>query len=236
MDQRFFIIPCTASLIAGSLLIGCSSIDQVTTRPPVPAVQPVTDVAVTQVPLSVMIETGQSRPPTQLAALSFRISEIWVKPEDGEWHRRRTQTGSIRIKPEEPVRRTVLSAAIPTGSYESVALLIENVRAEYQGNAGGPLSSPEGTPVEIDLSFTAQRNAAVVLNLLLDAQSSVWQDAEIEFEASGSITRGDTVITAAGSGNMVMASNAITSNPFGKVVGVAIDNASSGRVAVRVNK
>lgn len=66
---------------------------------------------------------------------------------------------------------------------------------------------------------------------------SAYQNGEFTMVASGSITRGDQLITAAGTGNNVMSSNAITTNPMGKLVGIALNSASAGEdVAVRINK
>jgi len=64
---------------------------------------------------------------------------------------------------------------------------------------------------------------------------TAYDDGIFEFAASGSITAGDQIITAAG-GNYVMASNAITTNAYGKLVGFAVDTAASNKVRVKVKK
>jgi hypothetical protein len=59
---------------------------------------------------------------------------------------------------------------------------------------------------------------------------SVWTKGIFEMAASGSISRGDTCITFGD--NYVGSSNAVTDGA--KIVGYAVDEASSGKVAVAV--
>lgn len=67
------------------------------------------------------------------------------------------------------------------------------------------------------------------------ASTSSWQDGEFDMAASGTIVRGQYV-KLSGSPNMVMAATeGDAGSSYSRIVGRAIDTASGGRVAVRIN-
>ncbi len=64
---------------------------------------------------------------------------------------------------------------------------------------------------------------------------TIWTDLIATLSASGSISAGDQVILSSVV-NAVESSNVIAVNPQGKLVGIAMDDASGNLVSVRINK
>jgi hypothetical protein len=62
-----------------------------------------------------------------------------------------------------------------------------------------------------------------------------WTCGVFDFAASGSISAGDTLITAA-PGNYVMASASLVDHNYSRIVGYALQDDAGGRVVARVNK
>ncbi len=105
-----------------------------------------------------------------------------------------------------------------------------------------------GIPINTILKFADSRTASAstatadlfagVANSEKEASDGAttigaYQNGVFDFAASGAISAGDTLITAA-PGNYVMASGSVT-DPA-KIVGYALQNKASDRVVARVNK
>ena len=83
MYARYVLLLCGLALLAA----GCSSTRQIQTAAPLSALPTPSDtVATTDLArFSLMVEAGETSLPDDIQAMEFRVTEIGLKPTDGDW-------------------------------------------------------------------------------------------------------------------------------------------------------
>ncbi len=165
---------CLPLLLFGCLA-ACSSTQQIETAPPRPAValSPDTTEAIPQALLSVVVETGTTALPADVASLRLRIAEIQLKPTNGAWTSYPAAVNRFEWSAGNRLRRTVLSTQIPAAAYDSVAVVLDDLYLTFDANAGGPLTMPRDAPTQLPLAWTATQERPTTLRLTFEPGASL---------------------------------------------------------------
>lgn len=163
--------------LAGAMLAGCAQTQQIETSPPRPAVA-VPDSAVTtpRSRLAVVLETGATSLPGEVARLRFEVAELLVKPRGGAWTVYPTTTGHIEIAEDQSgrPRRTLLNTQVPAVPYDSLALRLDDVYVTFGPDAGAPLSLPRD-PIAYRLALDPAPDRLATVRLVLEPGASLVQ-------------------------------------------------------------
>ncbi len=156
------------------LLAGCSSSQEIRTRPPVAAPSTQAPQAVTEV--SVVLEKGETALPEAVQELSFTLTALELR---GAERRMRWPLGNrvVRLRRNQTLSLSLLNTTLPVATYDTLVLHLTNARVMFGPNAGGPLISDIGETLTLSLSFQAQENQSATLVVRFEPEPSLWRDA-----------------------------------------------------------
>ena len=160
-------------------LTGCGSIRQIETASPRPANVSLDGAETAGLAvLGVNIETGNTILPDEIQALRFRIEEIRLRSEEGEWKDFPAEQNSFEVLPDRYLFKTVLSTRVQPIAYDAVALKISDVFVLFSENAGGPLTLPHDLPFEVKIDLIAEVGNANQINITIEPGASLFRDAD----------------------------------------------------------
>lgn len=156
----------------------CSGTTQIQTAAPRAATSNSDEAAAVQAPLMVSFETESTALPPDIQRLRFRVSEIYLKPKDGEWTAYPCDVNSFETAAGARTRKTVLSTRVPPVAYDSVGVTLNEVFVLFDANAGAPLTMVRGTPLQLALDLTPSTENPTTLRLSMDPGASISQSAD----------------------------------------------------------
>lgn len=169
--------PCLL-LILLFLSTGCGSIRQIETASPRPVNLP--DNAGTPVSgmglLTIDVETGETNLPEEVQALRFRIDEIRLHTDEGEWITYPAELNSFEILPDRYVGKMILSTRVEPVVYDSLSLRISDAFVLFGENAGGPLTLPKDRPLEVAIKIQPAAGEVTRVNLAIEPGASLYKD------------------------------------------------------------
>jgi hypothetical protein len=116
--------------------------------------------------LEVFFQEGGTDLPVEVSKLRFRIAEVHLRQQGGEWVRLPSDLNLIEIdRGGDGVRKAVLHARVPPADYDSLALSFDRVYVEFDANSGGPLALAADTPhrMKLDLRLDLVHPASLIL-------------------------------------------------------------------------
>lgn len=173
--HRSYLLHLCLSILLASLVAACSSTHQIQTAPPRPAValSPDTVDATPRALLSVVVQTGTTALPDDVAGLRLRIAEIRLKPTNGTWTNYPADLNQFEWNAQNRPRRTILSTHVPATAYDSVAVVLGDLYLTFDANAGGPLTTPREAPARLPLAWTLREDRAATLRLTFEPGASL---------------------------------------------------------------
>lgn len=169
-------------LVCGFVLLvaGCSGTREIETASPRPLSTPgnVRAEALGMGQLSIDLETGASGLPDEVQALRFRIEEIQLHTDEGEWITFPTELNSFEILPDRYLYKTILSTRVMPVLYDSLALKISNAFVLFGENAGGPLSLPRDNPVKVAVNIKPEVGQASQVSITIEPGASLFRDQQ----------------------------------------------------------
>ena len=131
-------------LLSIAILPGCMSTREIETSSPRIFSSPESsDAAAAGMSLmAVELVTGETELPAEIQALRFRVDEVRVQNQDGEWLAFPSEMNSFEVVPGRRVNKTVLTTRVLPVAYDSLALKIRDVFVLFGENAGAPLTLP----------------------------------------------------------------------------------------------
>lgn len=90
--------------------------------------------------LSVEFSTGETDLPAEVQALRFRVDEIRLRNDEGEWSTYPSELSNIEVLPGRAHRKTLLATRVLPLVYDSIAVQISDVFVLFGENAGGALT------------------------------------------------------------------------------------------------
>lgn len=123
--------------------------------------------------VNVVIESGPSELPDEVQALRFRIGEVSLRTTDGKWTSYPATTRSLELVRGAPFERTILATRIPLTRHDSIGISFLDVYAEFNENAGGPLTIHGDRPLKIGIDFSPESGRASIIRLRIDANASL---------------------------------------------------------------
>lgn len=173
----------TVSLIRAGCLglllgmsVGCSSIEEVRTTPPRAAVPPPDTTVEVGVPVAVTMEVLPPALPDDVASLQFRAREVWLHTPSEGWTSYPADVHQFVVEGSRPERRSILSSRVPPARYDSIGVVLEDVYVTFDPHAGSPLTMPRGEPFKVPVSLSLREQQPARIQLLVDAEASLWQD------------------------------------------------------------
>ena len=169
------LLPCIGCILC---LAGCSSPRHIQTAPPQAAIteRPDTGGTAPQAPLAVIVEPGKTPLPDGIQALRFRIEEVRLRRVDGTWRTLHAEGNSFEFAERLPAPKTVLSTDVDAATFDAIALTLSNVFVLYDAHAGGPLTLPEETPIQLPVRMSTRGDQPATLRLRFEPGASLSQD------------------------------------------------------------
>lgn len=155
---------------------GCTSTQEIeTSRPRTPETTATADgQAARQARLAISLEIGESRLPEDIEEFEFRISEVHVHSENGDWIRLPSDMNQFEISQRRGgLERSVLDATLPPASYDSVAIGFDSIFARFNANAGAPLVTAKNEPLRMALEMNPSLETATALVLIFEPEASI---------------------------------------------------------------
>ena len=170
----------TPSLLLFVLLFsaGCGSTRQIETASPRPvnlpglAGNPASGMGL----LTIDVETGETDLPEEVQALRFRIDEIRLHTDEGEWITYPVELNSFEILPDRYVGKMILSTRVEPVLYDSLSLRISDAFVLFGENAGGPLTLPKDRPLEVAIKIQPEVGVAKQVSLAIEPGASLYKD------------------------------------------------------------
>ena len=165
-------------LIVALLGAGCGSTRQIETTSPRPVNQP----GLSGTPVSGMslltidVETGETRLPEEVQALRFRIDEVRLHTDEGEWITYPAELNSFEILPDRYVGKMILSTRVEPVLYDSLSLRISDAFVLFGENAGGPLTLPKDRPLEVAVNIQPEIGEVTQVSLAIEPGASLYKD------------------------------------------------------------
>ncbi len=126
--------------------------------------------------LSIEIDTGKTPLPDEIQALRFRIEEIRLHTDEGEWMTFPADLNSFEILPDRYLTKTVLSTRVQPIVYDSIGFKISDVFVLFGENAGGPLTLPGDRPIEIAVDLNPKVGEAEQARVTIEPGASLFKD------------------------------------------------------------
>ena len=122
----------------------------------------------------VLLQSGTTTLPEQVTLMRFRISEVHLRQENGEWLRLSSDLHVVELeRGKNGLRRTVLDTRIPPVAYDSLALTFDRIFVQFGENAGAPLTLGSGTPHRLGLRLEPDLNEPTSLLLTFEPGASL---------------------------------------------------------------
>ena len=170
---------CTAWLLSVLLLAtSCASTRQIETSSPRPRVFPGTagGEAAGLAVLAIDIETGNTTLPEDVQALRFRIDEIRVHAEGGEWITFPGELNTFEILPDRYLGKAILSTRVQPLKYDSIAVKISDAFVLFGENAGGPVTLPKDEALEIAVEMEPTVDNGTQVVITIEPAASLYKD------------------------------------------------------------
>lgn len=154
---------------------GCSSTQQIEASRPQTIDQTGREdqPPVRQARLIVALEQGATALPEDIEQFEFRISEVHLHEEGGDWIRLPSDVHQFALPLHRNARRIVLDTGVEPAAYDSVALRFDNVFARFSANAGAPLTTAADEPLRLALNLGTSLDAAAAITLQFEAGASL---------------------------------------------------------------
>ena len=123
------------------------------------------------------LETGETSLPAEIQVLRFRIDEIRLHTDEGEWVTFPTELNNFEIIPERYVNKTILSTRVQPVMYDSIALRISDVFVLFGENAGGPISLPRNEPVKLAVDMHPEVGEATQVRITFEPEASLYKNS-----------------------------------------------------------
>ncbi|MFK7846284.1 MAG: hypothetical protein AB8G77_13385 [Rhodothermales bacterium] len=174
-----FRITCLLFGILFFVATGCASTRQIETASPKPRTIPgVSGGEVSGLGLlAIDIETGETSLPDEIQALRFRIEEIRLHSDEGEWTTFPADLNSFEILPDRYLGKTILSTRVQPVLYDSVSIKISDAFVLFGENAGGPLTLPKDTPLKIAIEMQPKVGEATQVKISIEPGASLFKDS-----------------------------------------------------------
>ncbi len=166
--------------IAALVLSGCMSTRQIQTSSPRPINAPgLTDeVAGGMGLVSVDIVTGSTALPSDIQALRFRLEEVRLRTEEGEWLTFPAELNSFEILQNRQVQKTILTTRVQPLIYDSLAFKMNDVFVLFNENAGAPLTLPKDRFLTLGLGIKPVVGTAAQVRIDFEPGASLMKDAD----------------------------------------------------------
>ncbi len=171
-------------LISASLALlvvlstGCGSTRQIETSSPRPRVFPGSagGEASGLGLLAIDIETGKTSLPDDVQALRFRIDEIRLHTDEGEWITFPGELNTFEILPDRYLGKTILSTRVQPLVYDSIAVKISDAFVLFGENAGGPVTLPRDEALEIAVEMKPTVGDGTQVVIAIEPGASLYRD------------------------------------------------------------
>lgn len=169
-------------LLIGLLIpaVGCSSTTEIETSRPTTVDTDVLEEppASRQARLTITLEQGATSLPKDIERFEFRISEVRLHREDGEWIRLPSESHQFALPLRQGARRIVLNARVAPARYDSVGLVFGDVFARFGANAGAPLTASESEPLRLAIELETSLESASALSFQFEPGASLRRGPE----------------------------------------------------------
>ena len=160
--------------------VGCASTRQIETSSPRPRILP--DESRAEVfgmgLLSIDLETGATPLPADVQALRFRLEEVQLHTDEGEWLTFPAELNTFEILPDRYLSKTILTTRVQPLVYDSIAIKITDTFVLFGENAGGPLASPDDEALKIAVRMQPEVGQATQISITLEPGASLYRDTE----------------------------------------------------------
>ena len=161
------------------LLSSCISTRQIETTSPRPGFSPFSGNEIAELgAFSLTVSTGDTELPEDVQVLQFRINEIQLRNQEGEWNSLPVSLNNFEIVSNRSLSKDILSTRVPAVSYDSIAIYISDVFVLFGENTGGPIAWPREKPIKdaLDISPTSERTTNV--RLIFEPGASLTRDSD----------------------------------------------------------
>lgn len=158
----------------------CSSTRDVYTEPPRPAIPPADEASPRgRAQLDLYLQSGPSVLPAAVDELQFRVDTLRLKASGGSWRAFPTSDQPFVVTAEHRPRRLLLTADLPPGTYDSLALDFDDVWVQFGANAGAPLTVHPAPPLAFP--FSLQTNRSRLLQIVFEPGLSIYRHANCQW-------------------------------------------------------
>jgi hypothetical protein len=127
--------------------------------------------------LSIDVFTGSTTLPAEIQALRFRVEEVRLRMETGEWVTYPTELNNFEILPNRMVSKTILTTRVQPVAYDSLALRMSDVFVLFSENAGAPLTLPRDRFLTMGVQTTPSVGEASQIRIAFEPGASLMRDA-----------------------------------------------------------
>lgn len=128
--------------------------------------------------VSVDIVTGSSALPPDVQALRFRLDEVRLRTEAGEWLTFPAELNSFEILQNRQVQKTILTTRVQPLVYDSLALKVSDVFVLFDENAGAPLTLPKDKFFTMDLGVEPAVGTVAQVLIAFEPGASLMRGAD----------------------------------------------------------
>ena len=160
------------------LATSCGSTRQIETSSPRPRVFPGagSGEAAGLALLAIDIETGNTTLPEDVQALRFRIEEVRVHQENGDWITFPGELNAFEILPDRYLGKAILSTRVQPLRYDSIAVKISDAFVLFGENAGGPVTLPKDQALEIAVEMNPTVSSGTQVVIAIEPGASLYKD------------------------------------------------------------
>lgn len=126
--------------------------------------------------LSIDLETGQTPLSEDVQALRFRLEEVRLHTDEGEWLTFPAELNSFEILPDRFLVKTILTTRVQPLVYDSIAIKITDTFVLFGENAGGPLAAPDDEALKIAVEMKPEVGEATQVRITLEPGASLYRD------------------------------------------------------------
>ena len=131
--------------------------------------------------LAIDIETGATSLPADVQALRFRIEEIRLHTDEGEWITYPAELNSFEVLPGRFLGKTILSTRVQPVLYDSIAVKLRDAFVLFGENAGGPLTLPRESPFKIAVNLHPKTGEATQVRIVIEPGASLFKDSKCKW-------------------------------------------------------
>lgn len=123
--------------------------------------------------LSVTFRTGETDVPEDVQALRFRIDEVRLRTETGEWLSFPSELNNFEILAGRRQSKTILATRVIPQAYDSLAIQLSDIFVLFDENAGSALTMARDGVSRQRLQIEVETGSAKRLEVVFEPQASL---------------------------------------------------------------